>query len=66
MTPRQRAALRDQAAELRDFREIATLQPFALERPADAPLAVAAAADAAQATGMGRLAERLRARALDT
>ncbi len=62
MTPRQRAALRDQSAELRDFREIATLQPFAVERPADAPLDARAAADAADAHGMARLAERLRAR----
>lgn len=62
MTPRQRAALRDQAAELRDFRTIATLQPFAVERPADSPLDAGAGADAAEAAGMARLAERLRAR----
>ena len=62
MTPRQRAALQDDADQLRAFREIATLQPIALERPADAPLDPARAADAAAALGMGRLAQRLQAR----
>lgn len=62
MTPRQRAALRDDADLLRAFREIATLQPVTVARPADAPLDAAGGGAAAQAHGMGRLAERLRSR----
>ena len=41
----------------------ATLQPIDVERPPDRPTDAAAAADAAQARGMRRLAERLRAMA---
>ena len=62
MTPRQRAALRDDADLLRAFREIATLQPVTVARPADAPLDAVGGGAAAQAHGMGRLAERLRSR----
>ena len=62
MTPRQRAALREQAAELRDFRDIATLRPPAVDRPPDAPLDAARGAAAAEAAGMRRLAARLLAR----
>lgn len=59
MTPRQRAALLDDPDLLRAFRHIATLQPIAVDRPADAPLDRPAAAAAADARGMGRLAARL-------
>jgi DNA polymerase-1 len=58
--PRVAAALRDNAEELRAFRKIATLQPVEVERPPDAPLDHSGAADAAEARGMRRLAERLR------
>ena len=58
-TPRVSAALGDDADQLRAFREIATLQPVALERPADGPTDFAAAAVAAREAGMNRLAERL-------
>ena len=58
-TPRVRAALHDQADELRTFREIATLRELDLERPPDLPLDKPAAAAAARALGMNRLAERL-------
>src|SRR5919107_2703965 len=57
--PRVAAALRDQADELREFRKIATLQPIDVQRPDDAPTDGAAAAEAARALGMRRLAERL-------
>jgi DNA polymerase-1 len=59
-SPRVRAALRDQADELRDFRRMATLQPIAVKRPPDRPTDFAAAAGAAEGLGMRRLAERLR------
>jgi hypothetical protein len=42
------------------FKDLATLRHVELERPADAPLARDSGADAAQALGMKRLAERLR------
>ena len=58
-SPRVRAALHEQAAELRDFREIATLRTLELERPPDMPLDTAGAAEAARGLGMNRLAERL-------
>ena len=38
MTPRTRGALTADPDLLRAFREIATLQPIAVERPADGPL----------------------------
>ena len=57
--PRVRSALRDQAAELQRFKEIAALRLVALERPPDRPTDHAAAAAAARALGMNRLAERL-------
>lgn len=60
ITPRARTALTEQADELRAFRRIATLQPLPVERPADAPLDREHAAAAAEAKGMGRLAQRLR------
>ncbi len=64
-TPRVQGALRDQADELRDFLAIATLQRVEVARPADRVTDLAAGADAAEALGMRRLAERLRAAAGD-
>jgi 5'-3' exonuclease len=61
MTPRQAGALSGDPAALRAFKDIATLRPVALERPADAPLDGPAAAAAARERGMNRLAERLEA-----
>jgi 5'-3' exonuclease len=60
-TPRVQGALRDQAEELRDFLEIATLQRVDVARPADCATDLAGGAEAAEALGMRRLAERLRA-----
>jgi DNA polymerase-1 len=57
--PRVQAALRDQAQELRAFREMATLVHVPLERPADVDTDWAAGAAAARERGMNRLAERL-------
>jgi DNA polymerase-1 len=59
MTPRQAGALSGDPAALRAFKDIATLRPIELERPADAPLDGPAAAAAARERGMNRLAERL-------
>ncbi|HEX5898461.1 MAG TPA: hypothetical protein VFY32_03595, partial [Solirubrobacteraceae bacterium] len=56
---RVRQSLTDQADELRAFREIATLQPTGVERPADAPTDFAGAAGAARERSMNRLADRL-------
>jgi 5'-3' exonuclease len=60
-TPRVQGALRDQADELRDFLAIASLQRVDVARPADRVTDLVAGADAAEALGMRRLAERLRA-----
>ena len=60
-TPRVQGALRDQADELRDFLDIATLRRVEVARPADRVTDLAGGADAAEALGMRRLAERLRA-----
>lgn len=57
--PRVAAALRDDADQLRAFREIATLQKVALGRPPDGPTDFAGAAAAAREVGMQRLAARL-------
>jgi 5'-3' exonuclease len=57
--PRVCAALRDQADELRAFKEIATLVHVPLDRPPDRPTDHAGGAAAARELGMGRLAERL-------
>ncbi len=62
MTPRTRGALTADPELLRSFLNIATLQPIAVERPADAPLDTVAAAAAASERGMGRLAGRLEER----
>jgi DNA polymerase-1 len=58
-TPRVRAALHDQADELRDFKDIATLRQLDLERPPDRPTDLRGGAAAARKRGMNRLAERL-------
>ena len=58
-TPRVRAALHEQADELRDFKEIATLRELELERPPDRPTDLRGGAAAARERGMNRLAERL-------
>ncbi len=47
------------ADELRAFRDIATLRPPAVERPADAPIDFAGGSAAARELGMKGLAERL-------
>jgi 5'-3' exonuclease len=57
--PRVAAALRDDADQLRSFREIATLQEVELDRPPDGPTDFAGAAAAARALGMERLGKRL-------
>jgi DNA polymerase-1 len=57
--PRIAAALRDNADQLRAFREIALLRPVELERPPDRATDFAAGAVAASALGMGALAGRL-------
>jgi 5'-3' exonuclease len=59
-SPRVRAALHGQADELREFRHMATLQEVAVEWPEDRPTDFASGADAAEALGMRRLAERMR------
>jgi DNA polymerase-1 len=63
MTPRTRAALTADPDLLHAFKDMATLRPIRLKRPADAPLDRAAAAAAARERGMNRLAERLAATA---
>jgi DNA polymerase-1 len=57
--PRIAAALRDSAADLRAFREIATLRRVDLERPEDRPTDLAGGAQAARRFGLNALAERL-------
>jgi len=61
--PRVQAALRDQAEDLRAYKEIATLVHVPVERPPDQPTRWAAAGAAAREHGMNRLAERLEAKA---
>jgi len=58
--PSVRKSLIEQAAELRMFRDIATLRSVPLERPADRATDGEAGATAAEALGMNRLARRLR------
>src|SRR4051812_11829977 len=58
-TPSVRKALIEQAAELRTFRDIATLRTVPLERPDDAPTNYAGGSKAAEKIGMGRMAKRL-------
>ncbi len=57
--PRVAAALTENADALRTFRDIATLRPAPLERPADRATDLAGGAEAARRYGMNRLAERL-------
>jgi 5'-3' exonuclease len=57
--PRVAAALRDHAEELRAFKEIATLRPTTVDRPADRETSLTGGAEAARGHGMNRLAERL-------
>ncbi|MCW3006313.1 MAG: flap endonuclease [Solirubrobacterales bacterium] len=61
--PRVQAALREQAHELRAFREMATLVHVPVERPPDTPTNWSGGAAAARERGMNRLAERLEAKA---
>jgi 5'-3' exonuclease len=58
-TPRVRGALREQADELRVFKEIATLRHVEVQLPRDRPTDYAGGAEAARWLGMNRLAERL-------
>jgi 5'-3' exonuclease len=58
--PAVRKALIAQADDLAMFKDLATLRPVDLERPPDRPTDGRKGADAAEALGMRRLAERLR------
>ncbi len=57
--PRIAGALQESAAELRSFREIATLQPAEVDRPPDRATDLDGGARAARSLGLNRLAERL-------
>jgi 5'-3' exonuclease len=57
--PKVRAALTDLAQELRNYRQIATLQMVEVERPPDRPTDLEGGARAARELGLRRLAERL-------
>jgi DNA polymerase-1 len=57
--PRVAAALRDNGAELRRFRDIATLRFIEVDRPADRATDLVGGAEAARRYGMRKLAERL-------
>jgi 5'-3' exonuclease len=57
--PRVAAALTESAAELRAFRDIATLRTVAVDRPADRETDLEGGAAAARGLGLRRLAERL-------
>lgn len=57
--PRIAGALQESAAELRSFREIATLQPAEIDRPPDRTTDLQGGARAARSLGLNRLAERL-------
>jgi 5'-3' exonuclease len=57
--PRVAAALKESAAELRAYRDIATLRMADVERPPDRPTDLARGARAARKLGLNRLAERL-------
>jgi DNA polymerase-1 len=60
LKPRTVTVLRENAAELRDFELIATLQRVPVKRPKDAPTDFDSGARVAEQMGMRRLAERLR------
>jgi 5'-3' exonuclease len=66
LRPRLAQTLREQADELRAFREIATLRHVDVERPPDAPTDGPRAAAAARERGMNRLATRLQSLRSDT
>ncbi len=57
--PRIAAALREHAEQLEIFKQIATLVPIDVQRPASRPTDFAAGAAAAEKHGMKRLAKRL-------
>ena len=57
--PAVAAALREHAAELRKFLDIATLRDVEVERPADCPTDLVGGAEVARRYGMRKLAERL-------
>ncbi|MDQ6822836.1 MAG: 5'-3' exonuclease [Actinomycetota bacterium] len=57
--PRIAGVLQESAAELRSFREIATLQPADVDRPPDRATDLEGGARAARSLGLNRLAERL-------
>ena len=57
--PRVAAALNESAAELRAFRDIATLRTVSVDRPADRETDLVGGASAARGLGLRRLAERL-------
>jgi 5'-3' exonuclease len=59
--PRIAKALREAAADLRAFRDIATLRATPVSRPPDCPTDLAGGAQAARRYGMNKLAERLEA-----
>jgi DNA polymerase-1 len=57
--PALRKTLVSMADDLRSFKDVATLRDAGVERPPDAELDAAGAAEAARELGMNRLAERL-------
>ena len=57
--PRIASILRENAEQLRAFKDIATLRTASIERPPDRPTDLSAGARAARAHGLNRLAERL-------
>jgi 5'-3' exonuclease len=57
--PRVQKALREEAEQLHEFKEIATLVEVPVERPKDRPTDFVGGAAAAREHGMNRLAERL-------
>ncbi|HWF75340.1 MAG TPA: 5'-3' exonuclease [Solirubrobacteraceae bacterium] len=57
--PRVAASLRDNGADLRKFRDIATLRAIEVDRPADRATDLVGGAEAARRHGMRKLAERL-------
>src|SRR3954451_23305572 len=59
LRPRVASTLREQADELRLFRDLATLRDVPVERPPDRPIDAEGAAEAARAEGMERLGRRL-------
>jgi len=57
--PRIAAALKDTGAEVRRFRDIATLRTIPVDRPADRATDLVGGAEVARRYGMGKLAERV-------